>query len=143
MPSVGYTQTAEHKLNAGIAISLGWAKRKGIKSEAQIKYWDSLKGKNPSNIEELKGRAKTRVGKKHFAWKGDSVSYRNLHRWVRYWKGEPIKCEFCGKEKTTAKSIQWANKSHNYNRILTDWISLCVKCHKKYDGYTGEDQPLI
>jgi len=66
-------------------------------------------------------------------WKGDKVGYRGIHLWVVRHLGKAIKCEHCGKEKTTPRSIHWANKSHNYLRELTDWISLCVKCHKKYD----------
>jgi len=66
-------------------------------------------------------------------WKGDEVSYSGLHKWVKKNKGIPIKCEFCGKEKTTPKSIQWANKSRKYLRKLEDWISLCAKCHWHFD----------
>ena len=66
-------------------------------------------------------------------WKGNRVGYIGLHTWVKRHKGEAIKCEFCGKEKTTSKSIQWANKSHKYLRNLDDFISLCVSCHRKYD----------
>ena len=80
---------------------------------------------------------KSHIGKlcneKHPLWKGENVSYRCLHMWVHRKLGKPMLCEFCGKEKTTVKSIHWANKSHNYLRNLTDWISLCVHCHKAYD----------
>lgn len=73
------------------------------------------------------------IGKKNWEWKDKKVGYRALHRWVERWLGKPCKCEFCGKEKTTAKSIHWANKSRRYIRSLEDWLSLCVKCHKQYD----------
>jgi hypothetical protein len=66
-------------------------------------------------------------------WKGDDVKYRALHHWVVRHLGSANKCEQCGKSKTTQKSIHWSNKSHKYLRNLTDWISLCVSCHKKYD----------
>ena len=77
------------------------------------------------------GRGK---GEKSVFWKGDDVKYRALHDWVRRIKGEPLICENCGRKKTTPKSIHWANKSHKYLRIESDWISLCVRCHKKYDA---------
>ena len=48
--------------------------------------------------------------------------------------GKPKKCTKCGIKKTTPKSIQWANKSKEYKRDLNDWISLCSKCHFRYDG---------
>ena len=73
------------------------------------------------------------VGKNNLEWKGTTVGYRALHRWVERWLGKPCKCEFCGKEKTTKKSIHWANKSHKYFRNLSDWFQLCAKCHKAYD----------
>lgn len=66
-------------------------------------------------------------------FKGDNVGYDALHDWVHRHKGKPIKCDHCGKGKTTPKSIQWANKSHEYLRDLDDWIPLCTPCHRKYD----------
>lgn len=66
-------------------------------------------------------------------WKGKNIKYRSLHHWVQDNLGIPKKCEHCGKEWDKPKSIQWANKSHKYLKNLTDWISLCVPCHRKYD----------
>lgn len=66
-------------------------------------------------------------------WRGDKVGYRALHYWVRRQKGIAEICEFCGFTRTSAKNVQWANKSHKYKRKLEDWIALCVPCHKKYD----------
>ena len=73
------------------------------------------------------------LGKTNPLWKGNRVGYRALHSWVMRQLGKPIKCEFCGKEKTTPKSIHWASKSREYKRNLSDWLSLCVRCHKFYD----------
>lgn len=74
-----------------------------------------------------------RSNENNFKWKGNNVGYRALHSWIMRKLGKPTKCEFCGKEKTTPKSIHWANKSRQYLRELSDWIMLCVKCHKAYD----------
>lgn len=74
------------------------------------------------------------TGEKNYQWKGDKTSYRSLHRWVIKNLGKAHECKHCKKEKTTIKSIQWANKYHNYKRNLTDWIALCASCHKKYDN---------
>ena len=71
------------------------------------------------------------TGSKNPNWKGDDVTYIGLHSWVWRNKGRPKKCEHCGT--TTAKRFEWANKSHEYKRDLTDWIRLCTSCHKKYD----------
>lgn len=64
-------------------------------------------------------------------WVGDKVGYDGLHDWVKVRLGTPSKCEFCG---TTEKRLyHWANKSRLYKREISDWIRLCVSCHKKYD----------
>jgi len=58
---------------------------------------------------------------------GDDKS--ELHKWIRRNYGEPLQCEYCGKK----KNIEWANKSNNYLRKRDDWMTLCRKCHHKYD----------
>ncbi len=103
------------------------------------------KGKNLGNT-NARGHKPWNKGKKmpqlsnekNSNWKGEKASYMAIHSWVRRHKGKPIKCIYCGKEKTTPKSIQWANRDHTYRRILDDYISLCVSCHRKYDiKYNG------
>lgn len=64
-------------------------------------------------------------------WKGDAVGLNALHTWVSKNLGKPRKCQKCGT--TTAKQFDWANKSRNYKRDLSDWIRLCRSCHSKYD----------
>jgi len=93
------------------------------------------KGQTPWN----KGKKYPQItGKKHFAWKGQGVSYNGIHHWVHRELGRPTKCEFCGKENpkdsTKRNIIFWANKSHKYLRKLDDWIMLCGSCHYKYDN---------
>lgn len=63
-------------------------------------------------------------------FKGEEVGYDALHDWVNRHKGKAKECEHCGK---SSGRIEWANKSRNYLRDLNDWISLCKKCHYKYD----------
>lgn len=63
-------------------------------------------------------------------WKGDEVKYQGLHKWIRTNYGIPSKCEYCG---TTKKRMyHWANLSGEYKRDISDWIRVCVPCHKKY-----------
>lgn len=57
--------------------------------------------------------------------------YITLHSWVRYHKGKPNLCEKCGA--TEAKKFEWANISGEYKRDLSDWIRLCVSCHRFMD----------
>ena len=66
-------------------------------------------------------------------YKGDKVGYFGLHEWVRKHLGTPDTCEFCGKNGLTSKQINWANKSGDYLRDLTDWLRLCIPCHRMYD----------
>lgn len=66
----------------------------------------------------------------HPRWKGDKVGYYGLHKWVGKHLGKPQKCMFCGKK----RFLHWANKSKKYLRNLMDWISLCAKCHHKFDN---------
>jgi len=92
---------------------------KGIK-----RYWDS-----PAEFKKNEPRIS---GKNAYQWKGENVGYRGLHRWVAKLKGKATTCEFCGKI-GTGKQVGWANKSGEYKRELSDWISLCGSCHNKYD----------
>lgn len=75
-----------------------------------------------------------RIGEKANHWKGDEVSYNGLHQWIRKHLGKPNTCKHCGRSNLSGRFIQWANISHKYKRDFSDWIRLCVPCHKKYDG---------
>jgi len=120
---MGFKHSAESKRKMSEARS---------KNPVITRYW--LGKKRPPFSEEWKKRiGEGCTGEKSYLWKGDGVGYRAFHSWVKRHKGEATFCHFCGKVKTKPKEIQWANKSHKYLRKLTDWISLCVPCHKKYD----------
>ena len=71
-------------------------------------------------------------------WKGDSVGYHALHDWVERELGKPTQCEHCP-QNDPKRVYHWSNKSHQYKRDRTDWIRLCVSCHRKYDySYKGK-----
>lgn len=70
---------------------------------------------------------------KHHRWKGDSVGYDALHRWVAKKLGKPNTCEKCHQSGFNRYQIHWANKSRTYKRELSDWLRLCAKCHYHYD----------
>lgn len=101
--------------------------------------------RNPQNREKILARNKkiseTQTGMKrpfysgevNHNWKGENVSYRNLHRWVERYSGKPSRCEHCGSYNLMGRKIHWANISGRYLRNLNDWIRLCVKCHKAFD----------
>lgn len=76
---------------------------------------------------------RTRRDEQTSNWKGNQVGYGALHQWVYRHLGKADKCTMCGSK----KNIQWANKSQEYRRDLTDWLKLCRSCHFAYD-----DNPL-
>lgn len=66
---------------------------------------------------------------KNYKWKGDEVGYYGLHTWVNRTLRKAEACVSCG----STKNVQWANKTYKYIRDIKDWISLCRRCHMKYD----------
>lgn len=68
---------------------------------------------------------------KNSQWKGDSASYSAKHHWVTRKLGKAQKCEICGE--FSLKNYQWANRSGQYKRDLTDYFQSCIPCHKRYD----------
>ena len=89
------------------------------------------KGKRYSRATEFKKGHQS--GEKHKDWKGDKVGYTALHDWVRKHLGRPKKCVNCETTSNNSHAIQWANKSQEYRRDLSDWLRLCASCHKRYD----------
>jgi hypothetical protein len=71
------------------------------------------------------------VGAAHPAWKGSAVGYSGIHMWVANNFTRPKACETCG---ASDRRFEWANKSGKYTRERSDWLSLCVRCHRTYDG---------
>ena len=67
-------------------------------------------------------------------WKGGSISYRSLHKWVVNHLGRPDTCINCETTGLTGHKIHWANISHEYKRTESDWMRLCAKCHGAYDS---------
>ena len=63
-------------------------------------------------------------------WKNGKAGYIALHQWIRRKLGKPQKCLHCDNK----DKLVWANKSHAYKWEIADWLSLCRKCHGKYDA---------
>ena len=126
--------------------NIPWIKGRKVDPEVKQKISDSLKGykewrhliggwnKGLKGIQVgwNKGKKFPQIeGEKNGMWKGDGVGRPALHRWVDRKLGRPSRCDFCGT--TKLRRYHWANKSGEYKRVLTDWLRLCVPCHKKYD----------
>lgn len=79
---------------------------------------------------DKKGRPNPKVrGKLHGQWKGQSVSYIGLHKFLRENKPKPNKCESCGK----SARLDIACVTGKYTRNFEDYQWLCRSCHRKFD----------
>lgn len=76
--------------------------------------------------------SKGKTGEKCNAWKGDKVGYHGIHVWIKKMLGKPSQCENCGT--TESYRFEWANISGQYLRDISDWVRLCVRCHRLIDG---------
>ncbi len=112
-------------------------KQKWLDPEYRASMSNAHKGYTFSDSQKINHQEAIPKGEQHFAWK-EKPQYSTLHRWVRRWKGKASHCEHCElKEipKGFKRYFGWANISREYKRDLSDWIQLCMKCHKSYDGY--------
>ena len=71
-------------------------------------------------------------GESNPQWKGDKAGYSALHKWVRRNFGTPKKCEWCGLD-DKHRMYHWATIDGQGGRDRSNWLRLCVPCHKKYD----------
>ena len=75
--------------------------------------------------------------KNHYGWKGDKVSVKGIHMWLKTKFPRPKKCQQCGKmgEKINGRwTIEWSLlKGKKYERKRENFIRLCRSCHMKYD----------
>ena len=106
MPRGVYIRTAEHLKN----------------------FSNSVKGKIPWNKSK---KFPETTGDKHHLWKGDSIGYSGIHKWIQRTLGNPKICWECNI--TTARKYEWANISGEYLRDIKDWKRLCTLCHAKLD----------
>jgi hypothetical protein len=136
-----------------------WNKGLKIEEETRKKISDKLKGriawnkgiksgiiprsafKNGHKLlpESMEKRRKKMIGKKCSEETKIKIGLSNtkegagktaMHDWVRARRGKASGqvCEQCNKQ-----AADWANKNHDYRRILDDYMALCRSCHRKYD----------
>ena len=76
-----------------------------------------------------------------YSWKGNNITYRRLHTWLRETYGSATRCENPLCDRTSSK-FQYAKiKEKEYERNIENFIQLCVKCHSRYDNH-GEKVKL-
>lgn len=87
------------------------------------------KGRLRYYIEHHQHKGK-RLGENNGAWKGDEVSKRMLHDYLRTHNPPPEFCEFCNK----VPPDHLACITGVYNRdFKKNYKYLCVLCHNRYD----------
>ena len=78
-------------------------------------------------------------GELHPNWLGDNVGYTGIHLWVKKISGKADQCDnrtsqfldfSCNRK---SNNFHWANKGGEYLREISDWMKLCVSCHRRYD----------
>lgn len=84
-------------------------------------------------LEVIKKVKEHQKGKTNSNWKGNKVSYRGLHNWLRRNWGKPSFCEYC--KSITKNKYDWANITGIYTRERKDYKRLCRGCHIKLDRY--------
>lgn len=117
-----FSEEAKKNMSEAQKGKTAWNKGKKLSKKHREKMSEAHKGKP----------AYWNIGEKSPNWKGENVSYRELHKWIVKQLGKPIKCEHCGAIRDK-KRFHWANIDHKYRRNIDDYISLCGSCHKKYD----------
>lgn len=108
-----------------------FCKRCGIKFEAYISANRLYCSKHcvPFSYHPAVG---FKEGSENPRWSGDKISYKGLHDRIRKALGTPSKCFKCGT--TKSYRFEWANISGEYSSDLSDWMRLCVKCHREKDN---------
>lgn len=109
-----------------------WGFSEEYKNELSKKYTGNgnpMFNKEPWNKDK---KCEQLAGEKNGCWKGNDASYVAKHIWVKRQYGKANSCE---NKKCAGKSnnYHWANLSHQYKRIKSDWAMLCASCHSRYD----------
>jgi hypothetical protein len=68
-------------------------------------------------------------GSKHGMWKGNNITYQGIHSWFRDKKKD--KCDFCGSVLRLELALK---KGKKHERNMSNYFTLCVPCHRKYDA---------
>ena len=74
-----------------------------------------------------------RKGKGRYNWKGNAVSYREIHKWINRYKPKPEYCIICNEK----KKLEACNISGEYKRDLNDFLYCCRSCHRLLDKLWG------
>lgn len=86
-------------------------------------------------LTQTRDRAETKMAENNPMWKGNDISYAQLHRWVETRLIKPLQCPKCFREKPLDLSnISNVYDPNTYTRELKNWKWLCRRCHMIEDG---------
>lgn len=105
--------------------------KKGHKKIGGIEKGDRMSEQAKKKISQSLYGKKGQLSRR---WKGDKAGYVALHTWVRNQKGKANICENIHCLKLPYSRCEWASISGECKRDLLDFISLCARCHRKYDN---------
>lgn len=114
-----------------------WEQRKICSPACRVAWNKGLSEDDPrvkKNVKHLKKysyKPGVNTGGKNVNWRGEDASYFAKHMWINRKFGRPSKCERCNV--TEDRVYQWANISKEFKRERSDWMRLCIPCHKRYD----------
>ena len=73
------------------------------------------------------------VGVKNLNWLGEDAGYGSKHKWISYNFGKASECQNILCKGENLKRFEWANISGDHKRDRSDYIQLCVPCHRRWD----------
>ena len=119
-----------HKINVGRAVS-----EKTRKKISDANAGRAMRGRGWHVTEETRKKMReAQAGENNHNWRGNDIGYWGIHRWLIKTFGKANKCENINCSKL-GREIQWALlKGKSHQRKRENYIMLCEKCHKKYDG---------
>lgn len=90
------------------------------------------------------------AGDRNPKWRGNEVGYIGAHKRLYALRGQPNKCEWCGRSDAVSK-YEWAlnkaaaasvrpasGKRGPYSIDPADYVRLCLSCHRLYDGWGAD-----
>lgn len=95
---------------------------------SQYKVWYFMRKHGIATRLQIK---RDQTGAKNHVWTGDNATYLAAHQRVYRARGKASHCEHCGA--SDDRMYHWANVSGNYLDV-SDFIQLCVSCHRKFDA---------
>lgn len=124
--------TSDRKFCSRKCYGIDWANRAvNFKKDFKKGHTPWNKGKKLEYKPHFNMQGRRVSSQTEFKYKNGAGAYVVLHRWVRKKFGKPNFCSLC--KSGDKKIYQWANISGEYKRDITDWVGLCVSCHKRFD----------